>query len=198
MQYFCLISLSYAFHTYLISLYKSHTVGSETLWSWRFILADLHGLFVVGSKELEAVVGARGISSVLPNIEHCKTKETWYSVTILGFIRYRKLDLESSSFRNTWEILCFSWMQIKVQRNGEIMIKLKAPQHRDINWQPNRAASTPFTPTKYKCKVCLWWNRFNSLKKNLYLTMFKAETREMHTFYCADDLLHVTATVKYV
>lgn len=28
--------------------------------------------------------------------------------------------------------------------------------------------------------------------------MFKAETREMHTFYCADDLLHVTATVKYV
>lgn len=39
------------------------------------VLAYLHGLGVVGSEELEAVVGARGVSSVLADVKHCETKE---------------------------------------------------------------------------------------------------------------------------
>lgn len=37
----------------------------------KFILAYFHSFFIVGSEELEAVVGARGVSAVLTHVKHC-------------------------------------------------------------------------------------------------------------------------------
>ena len=52
----------------------THT-HTQSLWSsFLVVLAYLHGLGVVGSEELEAVVWTRGVSSVLANVKHCETK----------------------------------------------------------------------------------------------------------------------------
>lgn len=68
---------------------------SESLWSRRVILAYLHGLCVVRSKELVAVVWTGGISPVLPNIEHCKTERnnvavapTVTTVSLLNWFKF--------------------------------------------------------------------------------------------------------------
>ncbi len=115
---------------------KSHCC----VWSWRIVLAYFHGLCVVGSEELEAVVGTCGVSSILTNIEHFKKRRfirgtggKMYLMPVLRnaydapwLCQSRDIQIVWSIWMYSSELSCsFYWCQH--------VLLLKKLEHHDLN-----------------------------------------------------------------